>query len=72
MTHLLEKAFAEASKLPKEEQNILAKRLLEEFASERRWENLFAESQDLLSQLADEAVEEFEHGKTEPLEPEKL
>jgi len=41
MTHLLKKAFAEASKLPKEEQNILAKRLLEEFASERRWENLF-------------------------------
>ncbi len=73
MTHLLKKAFAEASKLPKEEQNILAKRLLEEFASERSLKNLhpkeggrtfFAESQDLLSQLADEAVEEFEHGKT--------
>jgi len=72
MTHLLEQAFAEASKLPQAEQNILGKWLLEELSSERRWNRLFAESQDLLSQLADEAIEEFEQGRTEPLEPEKL
>jgi hypothetical protein len=72
MTYLLEQAFAKASKLPEEEQNILARRLLEEFASEKRWDRLFSESQDLLSELADEALAEFEQGRTELLEPEKL
>jgi len=72
MTHLLAQAFAEASKLPQTEQNIFAQWLLEELASERLWSRLFAESQDLLSQLADEAVEEFEKGRTKLLEPEKL
>lgn len=67
MAHLLEQAFAEASKLTHDEQNILGKRLLEALASERRWNKLFAESQDLLSQLADEALEEFKQGKTKPL-----
>lgn len=64
MTHLLEQAFEEASKLPRGEQNMLAKWLMEELASERRWNRLFAESQDLLSQLADEALAEFEQGGT--------
>lgn len=72
MTHLLAQAFAEASRLPQADQNILAQWLLEELASERRWSRLFAESQDLLSQLADEAAEEFEQGRTKLLEPEKL
>ena len=72
MTHLLTQAFAEASKLPEVEQNMLGRWLLGEFASERRWDRLFAESQDLLAQLADEAIEEFNQGKTELLEPEKL
>ena len=72
MTQLLTKAFSEASKLPEAQQNMLGRWLLDEFASERRWDKLFAESQDLLAQLADEAIEEFNQGKTEVLEPEKL
>ena len=67
MTKLLEKAFEEASKLSEKEQNIVAKWLLEELAAERRWEKTFAESEDLLSQLADEALEEHRQGKTKPL-----
>ena len=67
MTKLLEKAFEEASKLSEKEQNIVVKWLLEELAAERRWEKTFAESEDLLSQLADEALEEHRQGKTKPL-----
>ena len=72
MTRLLEKAFAEASKLPDVEQDSLAKWLLYELTSERRWEELFAGSQDVLAKLADEAALEHSQGKTEPLDLEKL
>ncbi|HEY2990430.1 MAG TPA: hypothetical protein VGL11_22130 [Candidatus Binatia bacterium] len=65
MTKLLERAFKEAAKLPKKEQDALARALLEELASERRWDELFAGSQDLLGQLADEALEEHRAGRTE-------
>ena len=57
MTKLLEKAFAEASKLPQKEQDALAALLLEELASEQRWAQAFAASEDLLSRLADEALD---------------
>ena len=67
MTSLLEKAFKEAAKLPDFEQNIIAKRVLEELSSEKKWEESFAESEDILSTLADEALEDHKQGKTEPL-----
>jgi hypothetical protein len=60
MTKLLEQAFNEASKLPEEEQNALAEMLLSDLASEQRWTDAFAKSQDKLSLLAQEAVEEFQ------------
>ena len=68
MTDLLQKAFAEASKLPKEEQDALAALLLDELASEQRWSNALASSQDKLSVLADEALAEHRQGKTKPLD----
>jgi len=55
MTTLLEKAFEEASRLPKTEQNALARWVLDELRSERAWEKAFAESEDVLERLADEA-----------------
>ena len=55
MTNMLAKAFAEASKLPEAEQNALARWLLEELESDRRWDQLFAASEDVLEMLADEA-----------------
>ena len=58
MTELLEKAFAEVAKLPEGEQEALAAWILEELASEQRWEQAFARSNDLLADLADEALEE--------------
>ena len=72
MTDLLQKAFDEASKLPKEEQDALARVLLEELKSERRWDRLFSASPKLLDQLADEALEEYSQGDTQELLPEKL
>jgi hypothetical protein len=67
MTKLLEKAFTEASKLPQEEQDSLARLLLADLASERQWSEAFAKSQAQLAKLADEALAEFDAGKTEPL-----
>lgn len=67
MTELLQKAFAKASTLPPEQQDALASLLLEEIDSERRWDDLFARSQDQLAAMADQALAEFEAGNTTPL-----
>ena len=72
MTKLLEKAFEEASKLPELEQNALAKQLLNELTAEKKWEKAFAGSEDILSRLADEAIEEHKQGKTKPLDIDSL
>lgn len=72
MTKLLKQAFAEASKLSPREQNMLADWLLAELASERRWEKLFADSQDVLSQLAAEALTEHRRGQTQDLDPDQI
>ncbi len=65
MTELLEKAFAEVSKLLESEQDIFSRWILEELASEKRWDMAFTNSQYLLSRLADEALAEHRAGKTE-------
>ena len=72
MTKLLEKAFAEVSKLPEEDQESIAAWLLEELASERRWEKAFAQSRDVLASLADEALAEHRQGHTQELDHDKL
>lgn len=71
-TRLLDKALAEIEKLPESEQESLAAWILEEIASERRWTEAFARSEDLLSRLADEALDEHSKGETAPLNPDKL
>jgi len=72
MTKLLQRAFDEVSKLPEGEQDALGRILLEELASERRWEDLFAGSEGLLAELADQALAEHHAGRTEKVDPEKL
>ena len=64
ITSTLEKAFAEAAKLTEREQDALAAWILEELASERRWETAFASSADMLAQLADQALAEHRQGRT--------
>ncbi len=67
MTTLVKKAFTEVSKLSDMEQNIVAQWILDELRSEKKWENAFAESEDVLEQLANEALEEHKKGKTKLL-----
>lgn len=68
MTELLEKAFAEAAKLPQEAQDMLARMLLDDLAAEEKWDDAFAKSQDKLALLADEALAEYRDGKTKTLD----
>ncbi len=68
MTKLLKEVLAKLSKLPPERQDELAAGLLAEMEDEARWDKSFAESQDVLAKLADEALEEFRRGETRPLE----
>ena len=72
MVRNLEKAFAEASKLPDDEQEALAVWILNELASEKRWGEAFASSQDSLSQLADEALAEHRLDQTEKLASDQM
>lgn len=67
MTQLLEKALSEVAKLPPAEQDALAAILLNELASEKRWTESFAKSQDALAKLAKEALAEDAAGLTKPL-----
>lgn len=62
MTELMQKALVEINKLPEPEQDIFAAWVLEELASETRWTELFAASQNLLAELADEALAEHRTG----------
>jgi hypothetical protein len=72
MTELLQEAFDEVSKLPVEEQNTMAQWILAELASERKWDEDFASSADMLERLAAEALEDYEQGKTMAITPDKL
>ena len=72
MTVALERAFAEAAKLPTDEQYLLAARLLAEMAAEDAFDRKIAGSGDKLGRLAAAALAEFESGDTAALDPERL
>ena len=64
MTQLLDQAIKEISELPASEQDALAAIVLAEIASDKRWAESFSKSQDLLEQLATEALAEYKSGRT--------
>jgi hypothetical protein len=64
MTTLLQEAFYKASELPDELQDEIAKQLIEELEWESKWDKTLAESQEVLEQLAMEAIREYKEGKT--------
>lgn len=72
MTEQLAQAFAEAERLPDEDQNSLAAWILAEIQSERHWDEAFERSGDQLAALAEAALREHEAGETEELDPERL
>jgi hypothetical protein len=67
MTQLLKKAINKVHSLPIHEQDILASIILDEIDSEKNWAASFTKSQDLLSNMASEAIAEHVAGKTKPL-----
>jgi hypothetical protein len=64
----LEEAMVRASSLPDERQEALAALILEEIATEERWEAQFNGSADKLAALADAALDEDARGETLPLD----
>ena len=72
MTQLLEQAFAAAARLPSEEQDALARALLEDLASEQAIDARLSATPEALASLADEALAEHRRGETEPLDPDTL
>ena len=72
MTKLLENAFNAASKLPEMEQNVIGRWLLDEIKADKKWEKLFAESENVLEQLAQEALMEYKKGNAKDLDINKL
>lgn len=72
MGKVLQQAVTELTKLPEAEQEAAGAWILAELESERRWDDLFARSPDLLAEMAAEAIREDDAGLTEPLDPEKL
>ncbi|MEH1847349.1 MAG: hypothetical protein V7L25_20795 [Nostoc sp.] len=81
MTELLEKAmpdgklrcvYAQLKTLPADEQDVIATMILGELEDQRRWDESFARSPDLLAKLTAEAMVEHRAGKTQELDPETL
>ncbi|BAY16960.1 hypothetical protein NIES21_27940 [Anabaenopsis circularis NIES-21] len=72
MTELLEYTISRLKNLPADEQDAIAAIILDELEDERRWDEAFAKSPDLLAKLASEAMAEYRTGKTQELDPEKL
>jgi hypothetical protein len=64
MTQLLQQAVAEVQKLPQQEQDAIATLILEELADERRWDEVFARSQDQLARLATKVRDNIDAGRT--------
>ena len=60
----LKKAIEKAKKLTKNEQQIMAQLILDEI----NWDQTLKDSQQQLSSLAQEALEEYKNGKTKPFQ----
>ena len=67
MNDPLTKALNEVMKLLESEQDALAAILLQEIAAEKRWAESFASSQEVLENLAQEALAKHCAGLIKPL-----
>ena len=72
MTELLEQAIEHLRTLDADKQDAIATLIMEELESEAKWDASFASSQDLLADLAAEAMAEYNAGQTQVLNPETL
>jgi aspartate/glutamate racemase len=69
MNSKLKEVFEMVSRLPEKDQEELAAVILQELKDEARWDAAFEASQPQLKRLAEEALEEYRAGRTEPLDP---
>lgn len=69
---MLDVVVAKLAALPPEEQDRIARWLLEELPDEELWDKRFAETQDALTKLAMEARKERVSGNSGELNPDKL
>lgn len=67
MNKMLERAIAEAARLPEDQQETLARLMLEEMEAERGWDERFAKSGDSLAEMARRARDRHARGETTPL-----
>jgi len=72
MTRRLDAVIAKLATLPPDEQDRVARWLLDELRDEEHWSNQFGASQTALSKLAAEARADRAAGRTTALDPEKL
>jgi hypothetical protein len=72
MTQALDAAIEKLSTLPADEQDRIAKWLLDELRDEEHWARQFGASQDTLSKLAAEARAERAAGRATELDPDNL
>jgi len=72
MTQTLDAAIAKLATLPPEEQDRVARWLLDELHDEEHWTQQFGTSQDVLGKLAAEARGERGAGLATDLDPDKL
>ena len=72
MTERLEQAIAQLQTLSSDQQDAIATLILAELEEEKRWNDSFTRSPNLLAKLAAEAMAEHRSGKTQELDPETL
>jgi hypothetical protein len=72
MTRALDAAVEKLAALPPDEQDRIARWLVEELQSQEQWERRFARSREPFGKLADEALSDLSAGRTTKLNPDKL
>jgi hypothetical protein len=72
MTKLLEEAFTLALRLPKEDQDQLARRIIAELTEDDAFDRVIAATIDQLDWLIGEAKADYRAGRTEELHSERL
>jgi hypothetical protein len=72
MTERLEQAIAQLQTLSTDQQDAIATLILAELEEEKRWNDSFTRSPNLLAKLAAEGMAEHRLGKTQELDPETL
>ena len=72
MTRALADVFSQIPSLSPDEQDRIAGSLQAELVSEEGWAHRFAQSQDVLNALADEAAGDEAAGGTTPLDRDKM